>query len=110
MYLPTTNWCQNSLHLNMDFFNLVCLFYLLGYEVLSPKTFCLQSSLIKTLVQCQDAATSLSKPFKGSGAWTGNHQLGGCYSFGGRVYFNSALQVGDVNTVQKGILAICVKG
>ena len=96
----------------MDFFNLVCLFYLLGlsFEVLSPKTFCLQSSLIKTLEQCQVAATFLNLPFDSTAAWTGNDQLGGCQSYSGEVYFNSALQVGDTNTVLTGIRAICVKG
>ena len=94
------------------FFYLVCLFYLLGlsFEVLSPKTFCLQSLLITSLEQCQVAATSLSLRFDASGEWTGNDQLGGCESYAGKVYFNSALQVGDINTVNIGYRAICVKG
>ena len=96
----------------MDFFYFVCFFYLLGlsFEELPQKTFCLQSSIIKTLEQCQVAATSLSLPFRRSGEWTGNNQLGGCQSYFGEVYFNRALQVGDTNTVLTGIRAICVKG
>ena len=94
------------------FFYFVCLFYLLGlsFEVLSPKTFCPRSSLITKLDQCQVAATYLSLPFGRSGEWTNNRQLGGCISYAGKVYFNSALQVGDINTVNIGYRAICVKG
>ena len=101
-----------SLHLNMDFFYFVYFFYLLGlsFEVLPQKTFCLQSSLIKTLEQCQVAATFLNLPFDSTAAWTGNDQLGGCQSYSGEVHFNSHLEVGDTNTVLTGIRAICVKG
>ena len=90
----------------------MCLFYLLGlsFEVLSPKTLCLQSSLITTLEQCQVAATSLGLPFGYSFDDAGNAELGGCQSYLGEVHFNSHLEVGDTNTVLTAIRAICVKG
>ena len=98
--------------MNIDFFYFVYFIYLLGlsFEVRPQKIFCLQSSIIKTLEQCQAAAIFLNLPFERTGAWTGNNQLGGCQSYSGEVYFNSALQVGDTNTVLTGIRAICVTG
>ena len=78
--------------------------------MLSPKTFCLQSSLITTLEQCQVAAALLSLPFGRSWHSEENVELGGCQSDDGIVYFNSALQVGDINTVNIEYRAICVKG
>ena len=103
---------QFYLHLNIDFFYFVYFIYLLGlsFEVRPQKIFCLQSSIIKTLEQCQAAAIFLNLPFERTGAWTGNNQLGGCQSYSGEVGFNSALHVGDTNTVLTGIRAICVKG
>ena len=103
---------QFYLHLNIDFFYFVYFIYLLGlsFEVRPQKIFCLQSSIIKTLEQCQAAAIFLNLPFERTGAWTGSNQLGGCHSYSGEVGFNSALHVGDTNTVLTGIRAICVKG
>ena len=77
--------------------------------MLSPKTFCLQSSFITTLEQCQVAATSLSLPFGKSYHSVDGRMLGGCQSYAGKVYFNSAMQI-DINTVNIGYRAICVKG
>ena len=96
----------------MDFFYFACFFCLLGlsFEELPQKTFCLPSSIIKTLEQCQVAATFLNLPFDSTAAWLGNDQLGGCQSYSGEVHFNSHLEVGDTNTVLTGIRAICVTG
>jgi len=81
----------------------------LPFEVLSPTIFCLQSSFITTLEQCQVAATSLSLPFGRSYDSVYGGMFGGCQSYAGKVYFNSALQV-DINThINIGYRAICVK-
>ena len=75
--------------------------------MLSPKTFCLQSSLITTLEQCQVAATSLGLPFGYSWNDASWNELGGCVFYDDKVYFNSALHAGNINT---GYRAICIKG
>ena len=96
----------------MDFFYFSRLLSLLGlsFEELAPKIFCLESSRVTTLAQCKVAATFLGLPFKKSLYSTQANQLGGCQSYEGGVYLNSALHVGASNTVLKGIRAICIKG
>ena len=96
----------------MDFFYFSRLLSLLGlsFEELEPKIFCLKSSLVTTLAQCKVAATFLGLPFKKSVYSTQANQLGGCQSYEGGVYLNSALHVGASNTVLKGIRAICING
>ena len=106
--------CKNitlSFPLNLDLF--ICWSFLLigiSFEEVLPKTVCPKSSLVLASAQCQVAATFLGLPFTRSGTWTADGELGGCQSYEEEVYFNSALQVDDSNTVDIGIRAICIKG